>query len=122
MAVRSANVLKGYVTKYRPPLHGYNESLRPYEVAIYHPIGQYEFPQKGFPKRKPFTRDIAMVYYRSQRDAQIPHSFTPLRGLYPRFQRVRREMRRTPMEQNHPSHYCDKKGCPKTGHPFAYYL
>lgn len=121
MAVRSANILKGYV-KIPPPLHGYNESLRPYEVAIYHPIGQYEFPQKGFPKRKPLTRDIAMVYYRSQRDAQIPHPLTPLRGLHPRFQLVRREMRRTPMEQNHPSHYCDKKGCPQTGHPFAHYL
>ena len=56
-------------------------------MAIYHLIGQYEFPQKGFPKRKPLTRDIAMMYYCSQRDTQIPHPFTPLRGLHPRFHR-----------------------------------
>lgn len=35
-------------------------------VAIYHPIEQYGFHQKGFSKRPPLLRTIAMVHYPSK--------------------------------------------------------
>lgn len=48
-AACSANTFEGYA-KTPPPLQGCDESLHPYEVAIYHPIRRYKFPQKGVSK------------------------------------------------------------------------
>ena len=68
-----------------------------------HPIRRYNFP----PKKG--SSNFAPLYF--------------VRILHPRFQLVCREMRRTSMEQTIPPLLLyQTKGCPETGHPFAYYL
>lgn len=46
-------------------------------VAIYHPIGQYEFPPNGFPIRNPLTQNDSYGVLSFQRGVRIPHFFTP---------------------------------------------
>ena len=73
-----------------------------------------------------YTTPSGNIIFPQKRGAKGVLKFrTPyfVRILHPRFQLVCHEMRRTPMEQTtSPSLLCQTKGCPETGHPFAYYL